>query len=122
MQPWKRSTHGEPMGRIADTIRAVLNGEQPLSALGPSALMDVAMPIYEEACRILKLSKLVWVEEVEQHPPEIQELVKAEIKRLYAQRLAMLPPRNRSKARIDNAMAQLAEKENHKPGWIGWQK
>lgn len=110
------------MARIADLIRAVLNGEQPLSVLGPSALADVAMPIYEEACRVLKLSKLVWVEEVEKHPPEIQELVKAEIRRLYAIRMAALPPRNRSKHRVEAALAKEAEKERHKPGWVGWQK
>ena len=71
-------------GSIHDTITAVLRGELPLDALGPCALTDVAMPIHQEALRILSLPQPARRAEIERHP--LAPLLAAEVKRVWEYR------------------------------------
>ena len=71
-------------GSIHDTIAAVLRGELPLDALGPCALADVAMPIHQEALRILSLPQPTRRAEIERHP--LANLLAAEVKRAWEYR------------------------------------
>lgn len=71
-------------GRIHDTLAAVLRGELPLDALGPCALADVAMPLHQEALRILGMPTSARRQEIERHP--LAELLAAEVKRIWEYR------------------------------------
>ena len=76
---------------IHDTIQAVLSGDLPLDALGPSAAQDVAMPIYLEALRILDLPQPARRAEIERHA--LEDLLAAEVVRLWnigKKRLALI--------------------------------
>lgn len=80
---------------IHDTIQAVLYGDLPLEALGPSAAHDVAMPIYLEALRILDLPQPARRAEIERHA--LADLLAAEVVRLwkYRQEKACASPGSR---------------------------
>ena len=71
-------------GSIHDTLAAVLRGDQPLDALGPCALADVAMPLHQEALRILSLPQPSRRAEIERHP--LAGLLAAEVKRVWEYR------------------------------------
>jgi len=71
-------------GSIHDTLAAVLRGELPLDALGPCALADVAMPLHQEALRILSLPQPARRAEIERHP--LAGLLAAEVKRVWEYR------------------------------------
>jgi len=72
------------MASIHDTLAAVLRGELPLDALGPCALADVAMPLYQEALRILSLPQPARRAEIDRHP--LAPLLAAEVKRIWEYR------------------------------------
>lgn len=72
------------MASIHDTLAAVLRGELPLDALGPCALADVAMPLHQEALRILSLPQPARRAEIERHP--LAGLLAAEVKRVWEYR------------------------------------
>ena len=74
------------MGQIANLISSVLAGEAAPESLGPSWKADLAMPIYEEANRILAMPKDERRAEIDRHPTAIAAMVALEAKRLYAMR------------------------------------
>lgn len=69
---------------IHDTIQAVLSGDLPLDALGPSAAHDVAMPIHLEALRILDLPQPTRRAEIERHA--LADLLASEVVRVWKYR------------------------------------
>ena len=70
------------MGQIADLISRVLDGKEPLEALGKYWAHDLAMPIYERSCQILAMPLEARRKEIESHCPAIAELLKLEVTRL----------------------------------------
>ncbi len=75
------------MARIRDSIVDALEGRIPPEELGPHWRHDLAMPIYQTACKLLETESDEKRKRLAARlPPRILELCRAEAKRLLQYR------------------------------------
>lgn len=74
------------MARIRDRIVDALEGRIPPEDLGPHWRHDLAMPIYQTACKLLECREYERKVITAQMPPRILEMCREEGKRLLAYR------------------------------------